>query len=80
MPDEREYAVIDQERMLELFKHVGVNKCPGPDRICGRTHRLCAEQLSDVFQSLFQKKKIMRRRNWKDTDLARSSQHCSLIK
>ena len=47
-------AVIDQERVLGLFKHVGVNKCPGPDGICGRTLRFCAEQLSGVFQRLFQ--------------------------
>ncbi len=47
-------AVIDQERVLGLFKHIGVNKCPGPDGICGRTLRFCAEQLSGVFQRLFQ--------------------------
>ena len=52
LPDDS--AVIDQERMLGLFKHTGVNKCPGPDGICGRTLRLCDEQLSDVFQCLFQ--------------------------
>ena len=46
-------AVIDQERVLGLFKHIGVNKCPGPDGICGRTLR-CAEKLSGVFQRLFQ--------------------------
>ena len=42
-------AVIDQERVLGLFKHTGVNKCPGPGGICGRTLRFCAEQLSGVF-------------------------------
>ena len=52
MPDDS--AVIDQERVLGLFKHIGVNKCPGPDGICGRTLRFCAEQLSGVFQRLFQ--------------------------
>ena len=52
MPDDN--AVIDQESVLGLFKHTGVNKCPGPDGICGRTLRLCAEQLSSVFQRLFQ--------------------------
>ena len=43
-------AVIDQERVFGLFKHATVNKCPGPDGICGRTLRFCAEQLSGVFQ------------------------------
>ena len=37
-----------------MFKHTGVNKCPGPDGICGRTLRFSAEQLSGVFQRLFQ--------------------------
>ena len=52
LPDDS--AIIDQERVLGLFKHIGVNKCPGPDGICGRTLRLCDEQLSGVFQRLFQ--------------------------
>ena len=47
-------AVIDQGRVLGLFKHTGVNKCPGPDGICGRTLRFCAEKLSGIFQRLFQ--------------------------
>ena len=42
-------AVTDQDRVMVLFKHTGVNKCPGPDGICGRTLRFCAEQLSGVF-------------------------------
>ena len=52
LPDDS--AVIDQDRVLGLFKYTGVNKCPGPDGICGRTLRLCDEQLSGVFQRLFQ--------------------------
>ena len=52
LPDDS--AVTDQERVLGLFKHTGVNKCPGPDGICGRILRLCDEQLSGVFQCLFQ--------------------------
>ena len=52
MPDDS--AVIDQERMLGLFEYTGVNKCPDPDGICGGTLRLCDEQLSGVFQPLFQ--------------------------
>ena len=52
MPDDN--AVIDQDRVLGLFMHTGVNKCPGPDGICGRTLRFSAEQLSGVFQRLFQ--------------------------
>ena len=44
-------AVIDQER---VFKHTGVNKCPGPDGIWGRTLRSCSDQLSGVFHRLFQ--------------------------
>ena len=47
-------AVINQERVLGLFKHTGVNKCPGPDGICIRTLWFCAEQLSGAFQRLFQ--------------------------
>ena len=34
-------AVIDQDRVMVLFKHTGVNKCPGPDGIYGRTQILC---------------------------------------
>ena len=41
-------------RVLGLFKHIGVNRCPGPDGIWGRTLRSCSEQLSGVFQRLFQ--------------------------
>ena len=52
IPDDS--AVIDQERVLGLFKHIGVNKCPGPDGICGRTLRSCSDQLSGVFQRLLQ--------------------------
>ena len=52
MPDDS--AVIDQERVLGLFKHIGVNKYPGPDGICGRTLRSCSDQLSGVFHRLFQ--------------------------
>ena len=51
IPDDS--AVIDQERVLGLFMHIGVNKCPGPDGICGRTLR-CAKQFSGFFQRLFQ--------------------------
>ena len=51
-------AVTNQERALGrvqwLFKHTGVDKCPDPDGICGRTLRFCAEQLSRVFQRLLQ--------------------------
>ena len=46
-------AVIDQERVLGLFKHIGVNKYPGPNGICGRTLRSCSDQLIGVFQRLF---------------------------
>ena len=47
-------AVTDQERVLRLFKHIGVDKCPDPNGICDRTLRFCAEQLSGVFQCLLQ--------------------------
>ena len=52
MPEDS--AVIDQERLLGLFKHTGVNKYPGPDGICGRILRSCSDQLSGVFQRLLQ--------------------------
>ncbi len=40
--------------VIKQLKATPVNKAPGPDGICGRTLKYCAEQLSVVFHSLFQ--------------------------
>ena len=47
-------TIIDQAIVSKLFKLVNVNKCSGPDGICGKTLKFCADQLSGVFQHLFQ--------------------------
>lgn len=45
--------VITQENVTNLLKRVNIRKAAGPDSICGRTVRHCADQLSEVFTSLF---------------------------
>ena len=52
MPDN--IIIIDQAFVSKLFKRISENKCPGPDGICSRTLKFCADQLSGVFQHLFQ--------------------------
>ena len=47
-------AVIDQKSVANCLKMININKRPGPDDICGRTRKFCADQLSGVFQHLFQ--------------------------
>ena len=49
-------AVIDQKSVANCLKMININKSPGPDGICGRTLNLkfCVDQLSGVFQHLFQ--------------------------
>ena len=46
--------VISQECVTALFKRVNIRKAAGPDAICGRISRYCADQLSEVFTKLFQ--------------------------
>jgi hypothetical protein len=46
--------VVSQEHVTSLFKHIDVNKAPGPDGIGGRVLRCCADQLGSVFTHLFQ--------------------------
>lgn len=46
--------VISEEKVASLFKKVNIRKAAGPDAICGRTLRPCADQLSEVFTVLFQ--------------------------
>ena len=45
--------VIAQELVTTLFKRVNIMKAAGPDAVCGRTLRYCADQLSVVFTPLF---------------------------
>ena len=45
--------VIAQEVVTTLFKRVNIMKAAGPDAVCGRTLRYCADQLSVVFTPLF---------------------------
>lgn len=40
--------------VMNLLKYTPINKYPGPDGICGRTLRYCAEQLSGLLLQLFQ--------------------------
>ena len=40
------HMVISQEQVSTLFKRVNTRKAAGPDGICGRTLRHCADQLS----------------------------------
>ena len=47
-------AVIDQKSVANCLKMININKSPGPGGICGRTLKVCADQLSGVFQHLFQ--------------------------
>ena len=45
---------ICQDQVTALLKKTNVRKAAGPDSICGRTLRYCADQLSGVFCTLFQ--------------------------
>ena len=45
---------ISEECVTKLFKRLDVNKAQGPDGICGRVLRCCADQLGSVFCHLFQ--------------------------
>lgn len=45
---------IAERKVASLFKKVNIRKAAGPDGICGRTLRHCADQLSEVFTVLFQ--------------------------
>lgn len=45
--------MISQEQVTSLFKKVNIRKAAGPDAVCGRTLRFCADQLSGVFTCLF---------------------------
>ncbi len=46
--------VITQECVNNLLKRVNVRKASGPDGICGRTLKYCADQLSSVLHHIFQ--------------------------
>jgi hypothetical protein len=42
-------TIFSSEIVTDIFKRLNVDKAPGPDGICGRTLRLCAEQLGVSF-------------------------------
>ena len=44
-------AVIDQERVLGLFKHIGVDKCPYLDGICGKLPDFVPSSLVESFNA-----------------------------
>lgn len=46
--------VISEDYVTALFQRVNIRKAAGPDAICGRTLRYCANQLSGFFTKLFQ--------------------------
>ena len=46
--------ILSQAKVTILLKRVKISKAAGPDSICGRTLRHCADQLSEVFSLLFQ--------------------------
>lgn len=46
--------VITQGNVTNLFKKVNIRKAAGPDSICGRALCHCADQLSEVFTTLYQ--------------------------
>ena len=50
---EHDFVIVTDD-VVKLFKHLNAYKAPGPDGICGRTLRYCAEQLGGVFGRLFQ--------------------------
>lgn len=46
---------IKEADVKKIFQSCNIYKSPGPDSICGRVLKNCAEQLSTVFTSLFQR-------------------------
>ena len=47
-------AVIGQKTVANCLEMININKSPGPDGICARTLKVCGDQLSGVFQHIFQ--------------------------
>lgn len=47
-------GIFDKKNVTNYLKMININKSPGPDGICGRTLKFFADQLSGVFQHLFQ--------------------------
>ncbi|XP_061565200.1 uncharacterized protein LOC133419796 [Cololabis saira] len=45
---------FSREEVVRALKRTKLNTATGPDNICGRTLKYCAEQLGEVFQQLFQ--------------------------
>ena len=45
---------FSREEVVRALKRTKLNTATGPDNICGRTLKHCAEQLGEVFQQLFQ--------------------------
>ncbi|KAL7373697.1 hypothetical protein ABVT39_012814 [Epinephelus coioides] len=45
---------FSREEVVRALKRTKSNTATGPDNICGRTLKHCAEQLGEVFQQLFQ--------------------------
>lgn len=43
---------VDRDTVAKMFRHTK-SKSPGPDDICGKTLRTCADQLCDIFQNIF---------------------------
>ena len=46
--------MIEDDSVIRCFKKIKESKSPGPDNICGRTLKTCADQLGPVFRFLFQ--------------------------
>ena len=49
-----ESVIVDADTVVKQLKKINVRKSPGPDSICGKTLRCCANQLGCVLQHLFQ--------------------------
>lgn len=45
---------ISKKQVTTLFKKTKIGKAAGPDAICGHTVRYCANQLGEIFTTLFQ--------------------------
>ena len=46
--------IINRSGLLKLLVNINVNKADGPDGVPGRLLKICANELVDIYQLLFQ--------------------------
>jgi len=68
---------IDSKTVANIFKRTR-SKSPGPDKICGQLLRICADQLCNIFQCIFNLSLLQQRvpRSWKHSIIVPIAKCC----